>query len=157
MSAFVVSKTHIDALLTAGLDLAPRLSPLRWLSPAEPVPGTHEPGEPWGPAAIVEYNRRGQRLTPGPAGRGGGPLPAENQRSVNHRYIEHEAEEPYVFERYRRPLKPVEVLKALACYEYQSCEHAEWQSREAKAFCDALRLEATHHLPGYDEAAGSIR
>lgn len=47
---------------------------------------------------------------------------------------------------------PVQVLKSCDCYEYQSCEHAEWKSSEAKAFIDALRKDAWNALPGYDAA-----
>jgi len=47
---------------------------------------------------------------------------------------------------------PVAVLKAIRCYEYQTCEHAEWESSAAKAFCDALTHYAVSRLPGYDSA-----
>lgn len=51
-----------------------------------------------------------------------------------------------------REIKAVEVLSALACYEYQSCEHPGWEASRAKAFCDALRATAIRNLPGYDDA-----
>lgn len=47
---------------------------------------------------------------------------------------------------------PVQLLKLLSCYEYQSCDHEEWEQSEAKAFCDSLRGYAISHLPGYEEA-----
>jgi hypothetical protein len=47
---------------------------------------------------------------------------------------------------------PVQVLKSCDCYEYQSCEHPGWKQSEAKQFIDALRREAWHALPGYDDA-----
>ena len=50
-------------------------------------------------------------------------------------------------------IDPVQVLKAVACYEYQSCEHAAWVTSAAFAFCDALRCHAIRCLPGYDDAA----
>jgi len=37
---------------------------------------------------------------------------------------------------------PVQVIKTLKCYEYQSCEHPEWEASEAKRFCEVLR----HHI-----------
>jgi hypothetical protein len=46
----------------------------------------------------------------------------------------------------------VQVIKACDCYAYQTCEHDEWETSEAKAFIDALRSSAWHELPGYDEA-----
>jgi hypothetical protein len=47
---------------------------------------------------------------------------------------------------------PVQVLKACDCYHYQSCEHDDWKSSEAKAFVDSLRANAWHELQGYDAA-----
>mgnify|MGYP001575111209 CR=1 FL=1 len=47
---------------------------------------------------------------------------------------------------------PVQVLKSVACYEYQSCEHGGWAASSAYTFCDALRHAAITALPGYDAA-----
>jgi hypothetical protein len=47
---------------------------------------------------------------------------------------------------------PVQVLKAINCLDYQSCEHAAWRSSEARAFLNALQSAAIHALPGYDGA-----
>ena len=49
-------------------------------------------------------------------------------------------------------LEPVQVIKAIRCYEYQSCEHAGWEASEAKAFCAALLVHAASCLPGYEAA-----
>jgi hypothetical protein len=46
----------------------------------------------------------------------------------------------------------VQVIKACDCFNYQSCEHGEWEASEAKGFVDALRSSAWHELPGYDGA-----
>jgi hypothetical protein len=51
---------------------------------------------------------------------------------------------------------PAAVFKALDCYEYQSCEHAEWEDSEAKSFCDALRKRAGTKVPGYEEAPWEV-
>ena len=48
------------------------------------------------------------------------------------------------------------MLKALACYEYQACEHAEWPTSEAYQFCEALRRRAIPRAPGYDAAEWEI-
>jgi len=80
-------------------------------------------------------------------------LLAENFRSVNHRYAE--ANEPEGFFAYRRSLQgcnPVVILKAIDCYEYQTCEHPEWEQSEAHAFCQALRKRMISMLPGYEDA-----
>jgi hypothetical protein len=53
----------------------------------------------------------------------------------------------------RGPMNPVQVLKAINCYQYQSCEHDEWKSSEAHAFIEALRSAAISALPGYEAAA----
>ena len=156
MSAFMVCDTHIDALITAGLEMVGSHT-LRWMAPAEvPAEGTHQRGEPWGPTAIEEYQRRKRELTRETAGRVGAMLLAENALSVQHRYDSDEPEEPYLCTRFSRPLTPVQVLKAIDCFEYQSCEHPEWKDSEAHAFCQALRGAMIDRLPGYDEADWEI-
>ena len=50
-------------------------------------------------------------------------------------------------------IDPVQVLKAIDCYQYQSCEHEEWEASEAHAFIAALRAAAISALPGYETAA----
>lgn len=90
-------------------------------------------------------------LQPSTAEQVGAMLLAENQRSVNYRYNEHEIEEPYT----HGPSSlrsPVEILFAIACYEYQSCETPDWEQSEAAAFCRVQRLQMIHQLPGYAEA-----
>jgi hypothetical protein len=60
---------------------------------------------------------------------------------------------PYVFERPSRRMTAVEALKAISCYEYQSCEHEEWERSEAHRFCETLRDSLITKLPGYEKAA----
>ena len=141
MSAFVVSKSHIDALVTAGLWLPIPNGPLRWFHPEiDPTRSYHEQAG----------NQR--QLTRETTGRVGAMLWAENMYSFNARYKEEGWEEPYVFAELPGTPDPVAVLKMISCYEYQSCEHVEWRRSEAHQFCDALRLAAIRRLPGYDEA-----
>jgi hypothetical protein len=78
-------------------------------------------------------------------------LLAENRRSVDHRYAEEEWEQPYLFKRLPGVPNPVAVLKALDGFEYQACEHPEWEKSEAHAFVQALRKRAISKLPGYEE------
>ncbi len=76
---------------------------------------------------------------------------------------------PYVFEPVTRPgvmsigargltiaIEPLvsaaELAKGIANYEYQSCEHPEWEGSEAHAFCRALKEEILASLPGYEDA-----
>lgn len=47
---------------------------------------------------------------------------------------------------------PVVLLKMIACYEYQACEHAGWDTSKARDFCNDLRKAVIMDLPGYDAA-----
>lgn len=151
MSAFVVSKTHIDALVTAGLHLS--RDTLGWMA-GEPQPEDFQEGQPWGDLDAIASRRR--TLTLETAEQTGQMLWAENVRSVNHRYAEEDWEEVYQFERLGLNVDPVVVLDALSCYEYQSCEHPEWHKSEAKAFCEALRDAAIRRLPRKGERSWEI-
>lgn len=157
MSAFVVDKTHIDALVTAGLSGPRRYGDMRWLWPelsAEDERDAYEAGQPWGPRAVELAQERTHFLTDETAGRVGAMLWAENRASVNHRYDEDEWEPPYEFKRLGGTVDPVIVLKAIACYEYQSCEHPDWERSEAHTFVRALEAKMIRSLPGYDDAPG---
>jgi hypothetical protein len=79
-----------------------------------------------------------------------------NVASVNYRYDENESV-PY----YHRPPRHVtwsagEVLKAIACYEYQSCEHKGWNASEAKKFCAALQNQIIGNVDGYADGPWGI-
>lgn len=158
MSAFVVDKTHIDVLVFAGLSGPRHYGPLRWQWPAlteEDERDAYEAGQPWGPRAIELAQERDRRLTDETAGRVGAMLWAENVRSVNHRYAEDEWEEVYEYRGLMGQVDPIIVLNAINCYEYQSCEHPEWERSEAYAFIQALRAKMISRLipegsPGWD-------
>lgn len=83
---------------------------------------------------------------------------AENVASVCYRY----REEPGAYLRPEWvfglpiPRSDVQLLKAIDCYEYQSCEHPGWNDSRAKAICAALTDAITHRLPGYSEAQWEI-
>lgn len=154
MSAFVVSKEHIDFLVSAGLSRQYRHgSTLRWFND-EPDESAYRAGEAIPAGSIVWAKAHGRELTEETAGFVGAMLLAENQRSVNHRYDEDDLEEPYLFREVRGPFDPVVVLKAISCFEYQACEHQEWAKSEAKQFCNALRHAAIAALPGYEDGKG---
>lgn len=162
MSAYIVSKEHIDYLIRAGLDLPKRMSyndVLRWTVPHEERTTDYERGEAWGMTAIQTYKDHLRELSIETSASVGQMLIRENHLSVCHRYDENpkvEAVDPYEFERSRKPLDPVQVLKAINCYEYQSCEHPDWEDSEANRFCESLRNTAIHVLPGYEEADWEI-
>lgn len=152
MSAFVVSKTHIDAMVTAGLRLALPGTPLRWLWPSISTEdeGAYAVGEPWGPDSVRLVRERRHELTRETAERVGAMLWAENVRSVNHRYEEDHWEEVYQFDELGLDVDPRVVIGAVSCYAYQSCEHPEWESSEAHAFCRALERAAVSKLCAAD-------
>ncbi len=90
---------------------------------------------------------------------------SENMRSINYRYpndtiatMPGPIGESYVFDVTDYPLlvwntfDPLQVVKACDCYEYQSCEHPEWETSEAKAFVDHLRHCAPMAMAAYDKA-----
>ncbi len=164
MSAFIVSRHHIDALVAValfgptGVPISPHTAwhPVSWFD-TEPPPGA---GMTW-----CQEHRHTAELQD--AHRIGEMLVLENVRSVNHRYPDtgtlpgpndELAEWATAYDtpltalrRGRRPTA-VEALKLVDCYEYQSCEHDGWRTSQARRFCDALRSRVVGFLPGYDEA-----
>jgi len=148
MSAFVVDKAHIDALVAAGLraqDGEYAELPLTWSVPRRRAP------------ARLDY------LSADAVGR---MLWRENVRSVAARYPNdavvwanamREAD-AYTFPGTTVVRAPglAAALKAIDCLEYQSCEHRGWKTSEAKRFCEALRARLVALLPGYREAAWGI-
>lgn len=147
MSAFVVSKAHIDYLVHA----------------AQQAPGRSCQG----------YTMKlGGLHVDTQADEVGRALWQENVASVAHRYprstfggedfpgpigLDHESLALYscpVFP--RLPFDPVGAIKALQCYEYQSCEHPGWPTSDAKRFCEELLSWLIDALPGYDAAPWEI-
>ena len=145
MSAYLVGNEHIQVLIDAGLHDMAR-NPLTW---------------------YVNHVR--YELNETTADRVGQVLSAENLKSVTYRYPGNANQDPVPVFKTRlfslriktrdalalllvKRLEPVFVLKAIDCYEYQSCEHDGWETSEAKAFCVALRSKMIMDLPGYDKA-----
>lgn len=154
MSAFMVPIEHIRAMVNAGLRTEGE-GPLSWsvrqLTQDE-KDRAYEPGRPWGPDMQTVYRETRRQLTRETAGRVGAMLLAQNRRSVDFRYDESDIEEPYVHAVSTTPREPVEILKAIGCYEYQSCETPDWEDTEAARFCQALRFHLIRQLPGYEAA-----
>ena len=87
----------------------------------------------------------------------------ENNRSVNYRYRaelgfstlpELQLAESDI--RVLLRIDPVQVLKALDCLEYQSCETPDWRETEAHGIIQSLRSSAIRRLRGFDAAAWEI-
>ncbi len=146
MSAFLVSRSHIDAIIHA----------------ARTAPHCTATGH------IMRLGAVAVDTHPDDAGR---ILWRENMLSVAHRYPDIAADADGLREtfgidgaainryRYSQPAAPfdsVATLKALRCYEYQSCEHPEWPTSAARRFCDDLIEWCIEALPGYDAAPWEI-
>ena len=80
----------------------------------------------------------------------------ENVRSVNFRYGDTAQADRISYDINTPGLTAVQIIKAAACLEYQSCETSGWTDSEAKALLDSIRSEAIAQLPGYAEAAWSL-
>ncbi len=139
MSAFVVDKKHIDILVRAAINRSYH-DELRYYHD-----GT------WHTVDHSTANQTGQMLWDA------------NVRSVSYRYPHDSLEslpgridspwlKPFEYDLNAPVVTPVEVLKAIACFDYQSCEPPEWESAQAHSFCEALRIHAINQLPGYEAA-----
>ena len=161
MSAFMVGKEHIDALVAAALSGEKEGPPLRWYvrqMTDEEKTRAYRAGVSWGVAGPKIAERLSRYATPDEAERIGQMLLRENRLSVNHRYGQSEVEDIYTYKGSARPraVDPIVILKALDCFEYQCCEHPGWVTAEAFSFCHALRRRMIRRLPGYDQAPWEI-
>ena len=136
MSAFIVSKGVIDAIVKAGLELGGRGGPLTW----------------YAFDAIGNETARG-RLEYTNADEVGQMLWDENHRSVDFRYNEVNERPVYTYSRmlgYAEVKHIPRILGLLGCYEYQACEADDWRFTEAHAFCETFKAQLIGRLPGYD-------
>jgi len=131
MSAFVVDKKHIDALLTYAIR-----------------PQYQSPSNYYWMNQRVGFWDNIDRI--------GSVLLFENYHSVNYRYNEHEEPQEYKWERYSLPLTPVQIIKACDCLNYQSCESPDWDTTEAYEILQTIRERAIVELPGMEEAKWEI-
>ncbi|KKN76504.1 hypothetical protein LCGC14_0370130 [marine sediment metagenome] len=133
MSAYIVNKGHINAMLNSRIQ--------------------SRYGARW-------YHGEWHELTPINADAVGQMLLDENIKSVMSRYEDRTITDLPGSAEYLIPFKhrftevpsAIEAIKLTHCYEYQSCEHEEWEASEAKAFCSALIEDKIGELPGYDDA-----
>ena len=121
MSAWVVTRAHIDVLVLASVQFA---VPFHDTDPPRPVLPN--------PAALAAA---------------GTELWAENHRSVDYRYDEHSQPAEYAPPTAEVLLDSVAVVKAIDCYVYQSSEHPGWTGSRADRFCRRLRTAAMAGLP----------
>ena len=123
MSAWIVTRAHIDVLVLASVQFAVPFDTADTASPRPVQPTPHQ------------------------LAAAGSELWAENHRSVNHRYDEHAEPPAYPPPTAEVLLDPVAVVKAIDCYVYQSCEHPGWNGSRADRFCQRLRAAAMTGLP----------
>ena len=145
MSAYIVDKEHVQYLVDAAMQSASG-GAFRWYHGGE-----------WRELQKGDKERAAEVAN---------MLWCENIKSVSHRYpYESSATLPgtrqgageVVTEDDFHGIRwlnfvPVQVAKACDCYAYQSCEHDEWETSEAKAFTDSLKESQWRRLPGYDAA-----
>lgn len=130
MSAYTVADEHIHVLVTALRDYLPE--------------GAYNQATgQWVDIAALSADRLGQLL-----------LDA-NIASVNARYGEDDVR-IYSWQPAKWAWDEVAILKAIAGYEYQACEAPSWNSSDAKALCEGLRLAVITHLPSYEQAPWEI-
>jgi hypothetical protein len=144
VSAFVVSATHVDVLLSVALHgPSDGAGPRNWRSPY-----------------MEDAEARLSVATCSVLGAG---LLAENIASVSHRYPDCAPQElpgpmpmpipaQYEFTDFGACLSIAEACSAIDCFTYQSCEHPRWPQTAAAAFCQDLRAALTRHLPDYEKA-----
>lgn len=166
MSAFVVSKVHVDLLVRAALEAKEHGSPFQWWR--VDGSGKYEGWRRLDPLAEglddesehpAEYM---VRCSPSAAGQ---LLVSENVRSVHHRYPGDDVDAgelpgpcdafymgPYVYEDPGYTMSPGEVFKAIDCLDYQSCEHEGWTTSEAFSFLRSLRDAYCRRVDGYEAA-----
>lgn len=145
MSAFIVSATHVDVLLSVALHgSSDSAGSSREWSP----PHLEEPGRPLsavtcsvlGAALLAECIAAVSRGNPGCPMRelpGPWPMPIPEQ---------------YEFTDFGPCANVAEACKAIDCFEYQSCDHPEWAQSLARRFCDRLRRALIAALAGHEEA-----
>ena len=122
MSAWIVTKAHIDVLVLAGVQF-------------------HVPYDDTNSSSCRSP------LSAADLAAAGAGLWAENHRSVNHRYDEDTDPPVYTPPTAEVLLDPVAVVKAIDCHVYQSCEHPDWPDGAAGRYCRRLRAAAMSGLP----------
>lgn len=123
MSAYMVSKSHLDVLVAIALQEGDRKAP----------EGAEKLGQ-W----LQDCNWASIEARYPEEARGKGPAPYELQtrrwkiRGIDADYI-------------------VSAIKVLDCFEYQACEVRGWPHSDCHAWCADLRTSLCSNLPGWDE------
>lgn len=151
MSAYIVNKEHILYLVQSAISLTrtPRrhLNAFRWYfgNPTRSGEIPHGDYEKAAEAANMLWQENIKSVSCRYPGESSGTLPGPRNGSF--------VVEASDFSAFFEFPNLIQVLKACDAFEYQSCEHDEWQDSEACAFINSLRKQAWTALPGYEEAA----
>jgi hypothetical protein len=150
MSAFVVSPTHVDVLLSIAIH--------------GPTDRARCGNLSWSPPYVNELlEDESGPLRSELCSDAGAALLAECVASVSYRYPDLASDElpgplpppiaeQYEFTDFGACATIAEACRALDCFEYQSCEHPNWSGSGAERFCARLREGLTAVLPGAAEA-----
>ncbi|MGP9587241.1 hypothetical protein ACT3TB_16450 [Micrococcaceae sp. AOP34-BR2-30] len=141
MSAYMVHEQHINVMVWAAVELA---SPA-WTGPvfryADSQGGLHTISR----LDTESLTRTGQMLVDANA-----DSMASRYGEFNHGY-QYQHRHPH-----RQDWTAIDVLKAISCYEDQSCETGTFSTSEAGSFCQALSRGLIARLPGMDSAPWEI-
>ena len=146
MSAYIVSKAHIDAIVTFAVGGQRRVGTVRRMA------------EDAGQAKYVSSSD----YTPSQIGTA---LWTENHASVDYRYTETTPVPAYVFRpkchgstcsKLMRQLTPLDIIKLCQSLKYQSCEHPCWEASFANDFLNRVISAAIGALPDHDNAFWGI-
>ena len=139
MSCYVMSKPEIDAMVRLGND-----------------------------NRVYWYGKAGAQTASDNPDTIGEMLVTENVKSVMHRYNSpiHDLPGPnvpywlddYTFhdDPWAPHMTPIQGIKLAHCYQYQACEHPEWEKSDAKVFSDALIHHLIRMVDGYEEATWGL-
>ena len=137
MSAIMLHPVHVAALVDAAISRDGVSGPMSH----DFGPGARNPG--CRPCTHEDADYLGRILT------------ETMQRSVSHHYRETKAKNgktgyshaaASAALRGRARLSEIKIGRALACYEYQTCEAPEWKGSEAERFGDELRAHLLRRL-----------
>lgn len=128
MSAFIVSDTHINALV-------------RYAS-RHNVRAFY--GNPLAMFQVKDNEQAAAEL-----------LLAENVKSVNYRYRDNEVMS-ITYDRGAPILTAIQAIKAAQCLRYQSCEHSDYEDSIAFKLIEAIIADAIPRLDGYESAQWGI-
>lgn len=72
-----------------------------------------------------------------------------------HEYVDSVSAD-YEYRKPQKPITPVELIKLIQCYQYNSSGGLYWEDSMAKRLTDDLMKLTIKSLPGYEEAPWSI-